>query len=141
MAVSSMTVADNAEEKFLLDVTVEEAAELIADNPDIVILDVRTPREFKRSHIENAINIDYHSFSFKSKIRKLDRDKTYLIHCQSGVRSGKTIPLLRVLRALTRFITWALECGPGKKLDYLAYNWIGFLNRLVINANGSRRVF
>ena len=96
MAVSSMTVADNVEEKFLLDVTVEEAAELIADNPDIVILDVRTPREFKRSHIENAINIDYHSFSFKSKIRKLDRDKTYLIHCQSGVRSGKTIPLLRI---------------------------------------------
>lgn len=77
-----------------IDVTPEEAVQLLKDNPDIVILDVRTPVEFYFSHIENAININYYSFSFRSKLNKLDRNKTYLLHCQTGVRSGKTIPMM-----------------------------------------------
>ena len=75
-------------------VTAVEAASLVQDNPEIVILDVRTPVEFKIGHLENAININYYSFSFKKQIAKLDRNKTYLVHCQSGVRSGKTMPLM-----------------------------------------------
>lgn len=77
-----------------LDVMPEEAAQLLKDNPDIVVLDVRTPVEFYVSHIENAININYYSFSFKSQIEQLDRSKTYILHCQTGVRSGKTIPIM-----------------------------------------------
>jgi len=42
------------------DVTSQEAFTLIRNNqnnPDFVILDVRTPEEFADGHIENAINI------------------------------------------------------------------------------------
>lgn len=77
-----------------VDVTPTEAVQLLNENPDIVVLDVRTPVEFYISHIENAINVNYYSFSFKSKLKQLDRSKTYLLHCQTGVRSGKTIPLM-----------------------------------------------
>lgn len=76
-------------------VSVQEAKEIIDNNPDIVILDVRTPVEFKLGHLDHAININYYSFSFKEKIRKLDRNKTYLVHCQTGVRSGKTLPIMK----------------------------------------------
>ena len=37
--------------------------------------------------IENAIEIDYKSSDFESKIAKLDKSKSYLVYCRSGGRS------------------------------------------------------
>jgi len=76
------------------DITPREAFALIQENqnnPGFIILDVRTPEEFAEEHIENAINIDYYSETFLEEIDKLDRDKTYLIYCRSGVRSRNTL--------------------------------------------------
>lgn len=71
-----------------------EAQKILDIDSDVVILDVRTPVEFKLGRLENAININYYSFSFKKQLAKLDRDKTYLLHCQTGVRSGRSIPIM-----------------------------------------------
>lgn len=95
LALSALAGADESIEPFLQDVSAKEAANLIEENSDIIILDVRTPLEFRVSHIENAININYYSFSFKEQLEKLDPTKTYLLHCQRGVRSGKTIPIMQ----------------------------------------------
>lgn len=75
-------------------VNAAEAQQVIQLTPDVVILDVRTPEEYQMGRLENAINIDYYSFSFKKKIKELDRDKIYLLHCQTGIRSGRSIPIL-----------------------------------------------
>ena len=72
------------------DITAEEAFTLIQanqQNPEFVIIDVRTPEEFTDGHIENAINLDFRSDGFRNEIERLDRDKTYLIYCRSGNRS------------------------------------------------------
>ena len=71
-----------------------EAAELITQDPDIIILDVRTPREFNEGHIERAVNIDYYSSNFKDLLEDLDPTTTYLLHCRTGARSGRTLPLM-----------------------------------------------
>ena len=92
---AALANADDTKESFLQDVSAKEAAKLIEQNPDIIILDVRTPLEFRVSHIDNAINVNFYSFSFKEQIKKLDPTKTYLLHCQRGVRSGKTIPIMQ----------------------------------------------
>ena len=73
------------------DITPEEAYALIQDNRDnqnFVIIDVRTPEEYASGHIEKAINLDYYSETFKDELNKLDKNKTYLIYCRSGRRSG-----------------------------------------------------
>ena len=73
-----------------IDVTAQEAFNLIKENtnnPDFIIVDVRTPREFVDGHIENAINIDFNSGAFSDEISKLDRTKKYLVYCRSGNRS------------------------------------------------------
>ncbi|MEQ9619796.1 MAG: rhodanese-like domain-containing protein [Deltaproteobacteria bacterium] len=57
------------------------------DNPDFIILDVRTAEEYSDGHIENSLNLDYKSDSFKDEVGKLDKSKTYLVHCRSGRRS------------------------------------------------------
>lgn len=53
------------------------------------LIDVRTPDEFNSGNIEGSINIDYFSTDFDQQIAKLDRNKTTLIYCRSGGRSGK----------------------------------------------------
>lgn len=98
LCISTLANADDTQPAddavVVLHVNPAEAAQLIEENPDFIVLDVRTPIEYKHSKIENAVNINYYSFSFKKQIEKLDRDKTYIVHCQTGVRSGKTLPIM-----------------------------------------------
>lgn len=60
----------------------------IAQQADVVILDVRTPGEFSQGHIKGAMNIDVEASTFDSEIGKLDKSKTYAVYCHSGRRSG-----------------------------------------------------
>ncbi len=59
----------------------------IKNNPNAVIVDVRTPGEYQSGHIPNAINIDISSAEFPDKINTLDRNKEYYVYCRSGGRS------------------------------------------------------
>jgi rhodanese-related sulfurtransferase len=53
-----------------------------------VILDVRTPAEFSQGHAKNAMNIDFRTSDFAAKITKLDKSKSYVVHCAVGGRSA-----------------------------------------------------
>jgi Rhodanese-related sulfurtransferase len=67
---------------------VEGFAELIADS-DVVVLDVRTAKEFKDGHLERAINLDQNESDFVEKAKaQLPQDKTIAIYCRSGRRSA-----------------------------------------------------
>lgn len=54
---------------------------------DFIVLDVRTPEEYRGGHIEGAVNIDVSIPSFSGKIGELDKDKKYLVYCNMGNRS------------------------------------------------------
>ncbi|GAG40313.1 unnamed protein product [marine sediment metagenome] len=82
------------------DITPQEAFTLIQDNqnnPDFVIIDVRTQEEFAGEHIENATNIDFYSETFRDMLNTLDRNKTYLIYCKVGGRSGSALNIMAEL--------------------------------------------
>jgi NADPH-dependent 2,4-dienoyl-CoA reductase/sulfur reductase-like enzyme/rhodanese-related sulfurtransferase len=49
------------------------------------LLDVRTPREFSRGHIEGFVNIPVDEL--RDRLGELDREKPAYLICQSGVRS------------------------------------------------------
>jgi len=77
-----------------------EAYQLIQqhrDDPDFVILDIRTPQEFVAGHIQGAINVDFYAPDFKQQLDQLPKDKTYLVYCNSGNRSGQAMPIFREL--------------------------------------------
>ncbi len=83
--------------RILKNITPKAAFLLIQDNknnPDFIIVDLRTPEEFSSGHVENALNIDYLAATFKDKINELDKNKTYLIYCRSGGRSGRSIKIM-----------------------------------------------
>lgn len=54
-----------------------------------VIIDVRTPKEYNKSHIKGAINVSYFGGHFKENFTELDLDttKTILIYCETQHRS------------------------------------------------------
>lgn len=71
----------------LRDVTPRAAFEALEADPSIVVLDIRTPGEFSRGHVEGAINIDYYAKDFAERILALEPGRTYVMYCQAGGRS------------------------------------------------------
>ena len=67
-------------------VNVEQFEKLRTEKKHIVV-DVRTKKEFDAGHIPGAVNIDVNSPDFLEQVAKLDKGKTYLVHCASGGRS------------------------------------------------------
>jgi len=103
------------------DISVEEAYDLMGknkDNQSFIIIDVRTPQEFANEHIENAVNLDYYSEKFRDELNRLDKEKTYLIYCRSGNRSGKALSIMKelvfreVYNMLGGIIQWKTEGYP-----------------------------
>ena len=66
-------------------------------DPKIVVVDIRTPEEFAKGHIKGAVNINMNSKDFSEKLGKLERDKTYIMHCRSGGRSASSLPVWKRL--------------------------------------------
>ena len=65
-----------------------EEFEKMRKDKGAVVLDVRTPREFEAGHVPGAVNIPWQSPDFDKQVEKLDKSKTYLVHCYSGTRSA-----------------------------------------------------
>jgi len=65
-----------------------EEFEKMRKDKKAVVLDVRTPREFEAGHVPGAVNIPWQSPDFDKQVEKLDKSKTYLVHCYSGSRSA-----------------------------------------------------
>ncbi len=81
-------------------VSANEAYQLIQqrrNDPDFVILDIRTPQEFVAGHIQGAVNIDFYAPTFQQELSQLPKDKAYLVYCNSGNRSGQAMPIFREL--------------------------------------------
>lgn len=53
-----------------------------------IILDVRTPEEYKEEHLAGARQLDFLNTSvFDAGIKQLDNTHTYYVYCRSGKRS------------------------------------------------------
>jgi phage shock protein E len=65
------------------------------NDSNVVVLDVRTPDEYRQGHMPHAILMNYYDDGFRENIQNLDKDKTYLVYCAAGGRSSKTSKILK----------------------------------------------
>ena len=80
------------------DLSQNDWAEALVENPEAVVLDVRTKDEFESGHIPNALNIDLRlGPGFIDKVNVLDKNKFYYVYCRSGARSAQAVQLMRDL--------------------------------------------
>jgi len=67
--------------------TPDEFEKVIAE-PDVQLVDVRTPEEYYKGYIVRAMNIDWKSAEFaEDAVRILDKSKPIAIYCRAGRRS------------------------------------------------------
>jgi rhodanese-related sulfurtransferase len=62
-----------------------------------VLLDVRTPNEYRAGHLAGSVNIDFYDHNFEVNIDELDKRMKYLVYCRSGNRSRQAMFLMRDL--------------------------------------------
>lgn len=72
-----------------------EFAEKINALPTAPILDVRTPDEFSKGHLVNALNYDWNGNEFDKQITLLDKSKPVFVYCLSGGRSSSAASKMR----------------------------------------------
>ncbi len=82
------------------DVDIGAARDLIAQEKDVIVLDVRTPAEFALGHIEGALNINIAGADFTEKVSKLDRDKSYIVHCAANTENGRAARSVDIMSGL-----------------------------------------
>ena len=72
-----------------------EFAEKLKEMPTAAILDVRTPDEFSKGHLANALNYDWNGNEFDKQIATLDKSQPVLVYCLSGGRSSSAATKMR----------------------------------------------
>lgn len=88
-----------------------DAAAKLVQEKKVTVLDIRTPEEFGEGHIAGAQNLDFlKSTEFEAKLKDLDKSKPYLVHCQSGGRSSRS---LKVFKKLGFETIYHLDGGLG----------------------------
>ena len=122
--VGDETTTPETPTQIIEDITPQEASTLIQNNqnnPDFIIIDVRTPQEFAEGYVEDAIIIDFYAETFRNDLDNLDKNKTYLIYCRSGNRSGQALDIMaelsfnEVYNILGGIIAWTAEGLPTVK--------------------------
>ena len=92
-------------------------AQKIKELDNAVILDVRTPAEIAEAAIDGHVAINIMHPEFTQRIAELDKEKTYLVYCRSGNRSGKACAYMSNLGFKTLYnldggiMAWQAQMG------------------------------
>jgi len=70
-----------------VNITAEEAKQIMDSEEGYVILDVRTQEEYEEGHIPGAIVISHEQIEEKAEDALTDKDQLILVYCRSGRRS------------------------------------------------------
>ena len=68
-------------------ITMDEAVDMMAQESDYIILDVRRPDEFAEGHIPNAINVPNETIGTAEISELPDKNQLIMVYCRSGRRS------------------------------------------------------
>ena len=70
-------------------------SEKMKELPSAPVVDVRTPVEFTKGHLQNANNYDWNGSDFQKQISTLDKSKPVFVYCLSGGRSSSAANQMR----------------------------------------------
>lgn len=97
----------------------------IKEIPSAQILDVRTPEEVSKGHLQNSKNIDWNGSDFKNLVMKLDKSQPVFVYCASGRRSEDAAAYMRsigfneVYELEGGIIKWR-SAGLDETTDYMS---------------------
>ncbi len=68
---------------------------MLKENSDIKVIDVRTQDEYNFRHIQGAINIQLQDITTKIQNVVSNKDDIIIVYCEYGGRSGKALNKLK----------------------------------------------
>lgn len=77
----------NSQEAVYMNITAQEAKEIMDTEEGYIILDVRTQEEYDEKHIPGAILIPDYEIKERAEEELTDKDQLILVYCRSGRRS------------------------------------------------------
>ena len=78
---------ENNQGAVYMNITAEEAKQIMDSEEGYIILDVRTQEEYDEGHIPGAIVISHKEIAEKAEDVLTDKDQLILVYCRSGRRS------------------------------------------------------
>ena len=78
---------ENDQGAVYMNITAEEAKQIMDSEEGYIILDVRTQEEYDQGHIPGAIVISHEEIAEKAEKVLTDKDQLILVYCRSGRRS------------------------------------------------------
>ena len=78
---------ETGREAVYVNITAEEAKEIMDSQEGYIILDVRTQEEYNQGHIPGAILIPDTEIKDRAEQELKDKDQLLLVYCRSGRRS------------------------------------------------------
>ncbi len=75
----------------------EVKSELNNPSSKMLLLDIRTPEEYKEGHIGKSINLPVEILDEEFPILKVKKDSFIVLYCQSGIRTRKGVEILEKL--------------------------------------------
>ena len=78
---------ENDQGAVYVNITAEEAKQIMDTEEGYIILDVRTQEEYDQGHIPGAIVISHEEIAEKAEEVLTDKDQLILVYCRSGRRS------------------------------------------------------
>ena len=89
-----VATADQPDQGVARDISDVELVTLLAERPDLLLIDVRTDREWKDGHIEGACFLDFLEDDFPAKAKTLPKDRPIAVYCAAGGRSADAMAFL-----------------------------------------------
>ena len=78
---------ENDQGAVYVNITAEEAKQIMDSEESYIILDVRTQEEYDQGHIPGAIVISHEEIEVRAEEVLTDKDQLILVYCRSGRRS------------------------------------------------------
>lgn len=85
------------------------------NRPDAVIIDLRTPEEYKKSHIRTAVNIPYENLN---TCRQFSRKKQLILYCERGSSSLFAARELTKMGYQVKSVVGGIRCYQGSNLFF-----------------------
>ena len=75
--------------------SLNEIKEIIRNDENVILIDVRSRQEFLEGHLNGSINIPLYELEQCCERKLIDKNSIIITYCQCGARSKKAIVILK----------------------------------------------
>ncbi len=104
-------------------ISASEFFEKLKNDNKAVLIDVRTPEEFNKGHLRNALNVNWFDENFEKNLKIFSKDLPVYVYCLSGGRSSqanekiKSMGFENVFELEGGILEWRKNNLPESKIE------------------------